>query len=834
MQKDPAEKIAFTLLAKYNEPADIIRRCISSVAPFVDGVFLTITKDSPESDTSELEKVASEFNAKVSYYDWVDDFSMARNYALEQIPKEEYGWFYWQDADDILQNADKLPEILHEAILNSWSAVFFSYWYAVDLDKNGNVREVVIEHKRERILRHDGTYKWVGKIHETLIEQKPSTKVLKNECIVVHLSDNKRLEVSLDRNIRILEKALKLENRKDPRTVMYLAKAYFDRAKFRETENDKKIDFGLAKALFLEYLQGAGTPGQEGYQESSGWEEERSSAWAYLADTFRLEGQYNQSIKCSLNAIAESNQFPGYYLDLAMTYVLMNKFDKADIWLRIGLNIPLPQTTLITNPRDLKARALEVDYHIAIAKQDLDRAFKASEGLKKVLPDIEAVEERLKVVGKLREANHAAQSLVYLSRYLEASGEPQKISDLIKAIPTNLEQERFYSEMKNKYLPPRIWDKDEVAIFCGPGFEKWSPKNIKDGIGGSEEAVIYLSKELHKLGYKVTVFADPRDDRGVYEGVTYVPFHEINIKDNFNIMIFWRQIASVDANITANKTYVWLHDVPTNPEFTEERVAKVDKIFVLSDYHKSLLRMNRKGEMIPMPEDKVFVTSNGINKPAINKKWARKKHSMIWTSSYDRGLPYLLNMWPDIKKEIPDATLDIYYGWNLYDVVHANNPARAQWKNQVEQMMKQDGVTHHGRVGHSELAKALSQAEVWTYPTDFQEISCISAMKAQGHGAFPVVTNYAALKETVQSGKKIDVDMTTKDGQETYKQELIKFLKEDSENEEKRKEMMKNAEDKFLWSVVARQWEKLFSEKVSTTSPTVIDAGKEMIKDGTV
>ncbi|EHJ11445.1 hypothetical protein CWATWH0003_3817t4, partial [Crocosphaera watsonii WH 0003] len=35
--------------------------------------------------------------------------------------------------------------------------------------------------------------------------------------------------------------------------------------------------------------------------------------------------------------------------------------------------------------------------------------------------------------------------------------------------------------------------------------EDWAYPSIKKGIGGSEEAIIYLSQELVRLGYQVTV-----------------------------------------------------------------------------------------------------------------------------------------------------------------------------------------------------------------------------------------------------------------------------------------------------------------------------------------
>jgi glycosyltransferase involved in cell wall biosynthesis len=61
-------------------------------------------------------------------------------------------------------------------------------------------------------------------------------------------------------------------------------------------------------------------------------------------------------------------------------------------------------------------------------------------------------------------------------------------------------------------------------------------------------------------------------------------------------------------------------------------------------------------------------------------------------------------------------------------------------------------ITWHGKVGHQELADWFMKCGFWLYPTDFPEISCITAMKAQASGCWPVCNDFAALKETVKFG----------------------------------------------------------------------------------
>jgi hypothetical protein len=68
-------------------------------------------------------------------------------------------------------------------------------------------------------------------LHETLIGQRQENFQQRSydKCIVVHLSNDERIDIALERNIRILEKQAEKEQHKDPRTLIYLAKGYYDR-----------------------------------------------------------------------------------------------------------------------------------------------------------------------------------------------------------------------------------------------------------------------------------------------------------------------------------------------------------------------------------------------------------------------------------------------------------------------------------------------------------------------------------------------------------------------------------------------------------------------------
>lgn len=187
-----------------------------------------------------------------------------------------------------------------------------------------------------------------------------------------------------------------------------------------------------------------------------------------------------------------------------------------------------------------------------------------------------------------------------------------------------------------------------------------------------------------------------------------------------------------------------------------------------------------------------------------------KQHTIFYGSSYDRGLDRLLLMWTRIRKEVPDAQLHICYGWDLFDKAYNNNPERQAWKEKMNLMMEQEGIAHHGRVSKKELEEVRGVCGVWAYPTYFTEINCITALSAQKDGLVPVVTDYCALKETVQSGIKVVGDIYEEETAEEYFQALIKVMT-DKELWEKESKKAREFAVAYEWESIAKQWARHFT-----------------------
>lgn len=341
-----------------------------------------------------------------------------------------------------------------------------------------------------------------------------------------------------------------------------------------------------------------------------------------------------------------------------------------------------------------------------------------------------------------------------------------------------------------------------IGIFTQPikGLE-WDPESIYTGITGSEEAVIYISQKLSKLGYRVTVFGNPPETS---------PHSTPNMNPRFiklerahlskmDIAISWRmpEIAEALRN-HADKVYFWPHDVCTR-RLTTAQIQGFDDVLWLSKWQR------QQWISINPPFAKFTkIFGNGINAEQFKPIEQRKNpYACIYGSNYARGLEILLDLWPTIKEQFPQATLDVYYGWQHWGLLSSTKEAKM--RVQMAELADLD-VQDHGLVGHEELNRAYERASFWTYPCTGTETFCISALRAQTAGAIPVVIAQTALKETVQYGHHCL-------NQQNYLKTLLNALQHAEEiTLEERQKARALILDQFTWDKIAYKWHVLFQE----------------------
>jgi hypothetical protein len=343
------------------------------------------------------------------------------------------------------------------------------------------------------------------------------------------------------------------------------------------------------------------------------------------------------------------------------------------------LQFPVPDTGMNFNPMLYKRDVYQAIAICYLNLKDLKQALIAIQTAYRADPNHPDIKLLRQFILSEKQKFEVVDGYLSIAKYLNS---PTKIATLLNSVPSSLADNEVIQTLQKHFLPPKVWGENSIVIFCGSSAENWTPDSInKGGIGGSETAVIELSKRLTKQGYDVTVYNQCGAPEGglEFDGVHYRNFWTFNPKDNFNVFWSWRNTDIFDYDIHARFSLLDLHDVMNPLEFTQERLSKIDRIFVKSNYHRSLLPN--------IPDEKFVVIGNGIDLARFKGEKKKEPFRFAYTSAPNRGLEPLLEMWPKIREKLPEAELHVYYGWQTFYELNKHNPERMMWmkKNMLNQ-----------------------------------------------------------------------------------------------------------------------------------------------------
>ena len=362
----------------------------------------------------------------------------------------------------------------------------------------------------------------------------------------------------------------------------------------------------------------------------------------------------------------------------------------------------------------------------------------------------------------------------------------------------------------------------DVIFYVGDGLEVWTPETVKKtGIGGSETAVIEMSKKLAARGCRVRVYVGcGKNGEGIYDGVEY--YHSNKFQDlKCDVLVISRMANMLDDNynISAQIKLLWCHDtVAVNAKHS--LLLKAHRILALSEWHKQTL-IKEHG----LHPDHVVVTRNGIDLDRFDVKMPRNRLKVVNSSSPDRSWAVLLDVWPEIRKQVPQAELHLFYGFKNWKILAPYRPGQADTIKYLEDKIAElqpQGVIYRDRLPQKELAKEFLSSGVIAYPTWFAETSCITMMEAQAAGLRMVTSSIAALNETVADrGTLIDGDWVSPEYKSKFISAVVKELQKSDESD--RDALQKYAQENFGYNDLAKQWEELFYQLIAElkTNPIV-------------
>lgn len=375
------------------------------------------------------------------------------------------------------------------------------------------------------------------------------------------------------------------------------------------------------------------------------------------------------------------------------------------------------------------------------------------------------------------------------------------------------------------------------------------------GLGGSESAVILMSKELAKLNFQVTVFNNCEDSQakpGIYDNVTYRPIHSINNDDIFDIMISSRTIIPFvppekynlfkpdqygrmhqpelfeNMKKHAKLKILWKHDTfCMGDEILEDMFLQnhIDEMFTLSDFHTTYVTNSNHGKrrIYEVLKNKVFQTRNGIvnYNPYVNPK-DKDPNLFVYNASISKGMiPLVTKIWPRVQEQLPNAKLTIIGGYYRFRENAQPDAQEVQWHQLVKQY---PNINFTGIISQQEIANILTNASYFIFPGAFPETFGISTLEAINYNVPVIGTRFGAMEETALNLSSYFIDYAIEPNS------IANFINSD-EQVNKFVQLTLNAyHNKYLhqqkmnycnivkdistWDTIALQWKQHFYNKL--------------------
>ncbi|MCR4990063.1 MAG: glycosyltransferase family 2 protein [Lachnospiraceae bacterium] len=216
--------ITISLCMIVKNESQVLSRCLDSVSDLVDEIVIVDT-----GSTDETKKIASLYTDKVYDFEWVGDFSAARNHAFSLCSCD---YIYSADADEILDETNRerfkaLKETLDPEV------EIVQMYYANQLE-NGSVYNFDKE-LRPKLFKRVRNFTWIERVHETV---RTEPLVFDSEIEITH----KPLHNHATRDYGIFEDMISKGEKLSPRLFDFYARELF--------VSGEKDDFAKAEDYF--------------------------------------------------------------------------------------------------------------------------------------------------------------------------------------------------------------------------------------------------------------------------------------------------------------------------------------------------------------------------------------------------------------------------------------------------------------------------------------------------------------------------------------------------------------------------------------------------------
>jgi len=292
--------ISLCMIVKNEE--DVLGRCLNCALDIVDEIIIVDT-----GSTDDTKNIAQKYADKIFDFQWIDDFSAARNYAFSKATKD---YILWLDADDVILDEDikkfkELKQNLSDDIDN------VMMMYNVGFDESG---VVTLSYFRERLSKRTSNCKWMEPVHECLIMGK---NIINTDICITHKKEHAAVK---GRNISIYKKLLSGGKSLTPRGLFYYSRELFQNDFIEE-----------AIKYFNEFLD-----------TGKGWVEDNISACFDLSKCYNIVGDKKNMLSTLLRSFEYDTPRGEICCNIGTYYFESLDYSKAIVWYKIASELNKP------------------------------------------------------------------------------------------------------------------------------------------------------------------------------------------------------------------------------------------------------------------------------------------------------------------------------------------------------------------------------------------------------------------------------------------------------------------------------------------------------------
>lgn len=346
------------------------------------------------------------------------------------------------------------------------------------------------------------------------------------------------------------------------------------------------------------------------------------------------------------------------------------------------------------------------------------------------------------------------------------------------------------------------------------------------GLTGSEVSFIKYASHFRKSGCEVDILVPSYCiSSGNFDGVNVYDINTINHENSsiYDCVIAWnepdllRRINQSCLRVVNQQLNDFDYCLPGFESF-------VDIFTSPSSSHLEFIRKHTSSN------SKWFIIPNGVDTPIPSFK---RPSSVIYTSSPDRGLHILLEIWPGIKRKVPDSSLRIFYNFEDWfcrmkeltkfpDANLRECSYRAMYIKECLSRLSSHGVEHFGSVSRERISREVLESEIMAYPCDpvrYTEGFSVSLMEGCASGCAVVTSDADAIPSIYQDGSIIIKNV--KSNKDIYADEIIRLLQDD----EKRsgvQESGRNLAKNYTWDTLSLKFLEMISSNLKGLSLNII------------